>query len=548
MKQFFKDFHINSSFTAAPLLIFVLTALISMLGFIMNITLIPYALPMAVIAVLVWGMRDRSMLLSCIVTMTLMLIALPVAGTVFDLSYDGMYFHKEAVNALSDGWNPLRESFRSFSPYGNLQDLSLWMDNYPKGMWSSYACLYAMSGKIEMAKGLNIIFVLMLFFAAYDTVSSVFSKKGIPCLALSLVFTANPVIFSQYFTFMNDLPVAALIMVCAFYGMKIYADKADSMDYVCLFLAFAASFAVKFTAPVYCGFTLAGYGIAVAIKNKGKKLVKPCTVVILAAVLGFVLIGADPYIKHILNGQNPIYPVMGQGSYDIMNTNAPKGLDQLPTAVSFFISLFSKVAPNPGDIPVWKIPFTMDWQYEISGLNAPDVRLSGFGIWFSGLLILTVILGILSIRKSKGASSVIPALCVFTLLVLFFPESWWARYHPYFYYVPCMLLLAFSCAPKRNTLVLAVSALFFVNCAISGAAVYRSFTSQTYSIKAKMDEIKAVNEPVYLKINDFPCHELWFKEHGIDTTYLPNDQINGETELFFRTTHYLFESQQNQVQ
>jgi hypothetical protein len=561
-----KDLKINNKFAAAPILIFALTVLFSSFCFIFNFQNITLSLVIAVAVVAFIGIKfDRSVLISCIITVVLLILAVIVAGHVYDMSYDGMYFHKEAVYSIAKGWNPLKTNFTDFSQFGNLQDLPLWLNNYPKGVWSLYACVYNLAGKIECAKGANIIFVLMLFFTAYDTVSTVFKKKGLMCLFIAAVFTANPVITSQYFTFMNDLPVAALIMVCAFFGMKIYAQKADNWDYICLAAAFASSFAVKFTAPILCGVTLAAFGIAVLIKNKGKKILKPCIVVAVAAAIGVCIMGTDPYIKHIKDGVNPIYPVMGEGAYDIMNTNAPEGLDEMSTAKALAVSVMSQSSPNPGDTPVIKIPFTVG-ENELDSLSAPDVRLGGFGVFFSGILFLSVLLGIYALFKSKGTMSIVPALVVFVILGLFFPESWWARYSPYVYYIPCLMLLAFSCVEKpkavwairafvlhnnskyervkktkvislENVVSFIMCCIILVNSAISGLMVLKRFYKETKEVKYKLQQIADTGKHVLLDINDFPCHEMWFNEANIDYEVVwTMDTDNCYT--FLRTTFY----------
>ncbi len=506
-----------SGFAAAPILIFAITVLISSVCFMLNITNITFSLIIAIAAVAAAGIKfNKSIFISCLITVALLLIAIKIAGHIYDVSYDGMSFHKEAVYAFSNGWNPWRLSFWYFNSFGRMQDTALWLDNYPKGVWSLYSCVYSIFGKIEYAKGANMLFVLMLFFTAFDTIRSVFGKKIWVSLLLASMFTANPVIASQYFTFMNDLPGAAVIMVCAFYGMKIYSDKAGDLDYICLAAAFSSSFAIKFTAPVFCGAVLISFGIAKAIKNRGKKILKPCVIVMLSAVMGVCVMGADPYIKHLTEGKNPIYPLLGEGKYDIMNTNAPTGIKDMPTAEALLVSLFSRSTPNPEDTPQLKIPFTVDRNSELWAISVPDTRLGGFGVLFSGILILSIILGIIALFKAKNVSAAVPAIIAFALLALFFPESWWARYHPYIYYIPCLMVLAFSCVGRSTLITVGMCALMLINSAFNGYYVCRSFYRQTKILKWKIYEINQTHKHAVFCINDFPSHEIWLNEHDVD--------------------------------
>lgn len=528
-------------FSAAPIFIFALAAAINSLGFIANIGGGAYAIIIAAAALLIYGLwKDRRLFIAGICTIALLGLFSFISGTIMDMSYDGMYFHKEAVYAIAKGWNPLYQPLSEFDRYASLQDLALWLDNYPKGVWSVYASLYNLCGQIECAKGVNILFVMMVFFSAYDAAKKVFSLKNLPALFISAAFAANPVILSQVFTFMNDLPVASILIVCGFYAMKIYANKADRLDYIILAAAFASSFTIKFTAPVYCSAVLLAYGLAVLIKNGKKAMFKPVICVICAGVIGLCFFGADPYIKHIANGQNPVYPVMGEGKYDIMNTNAPAGFDDMPAAKQLFVSLFSKSAANPGDAAVLKIPFTVSSD-ELYASGAPDVRVSGFGVLFSGILVLSIILAILTLffRKNKN-SAALPAIIAFIIMAFIVPESWWARYSPYIYYIPCLLLLRFAIIDKTSIISCLMSLLMLSNGAISFLCVYNTFSQKTDTIKGILTSIKDSGNTVMLNINDFPSHAIWFDEYGIDYTDCKTLPEGVEPIQFYQTTYYWF--------
>lgn len=527
--------------TIAPVLFFTLTALISSIGFIAGKGAGAYSAILAAAALLLYGIwRDRRLFLAAVITFAAAAVCTAFTGFIMDASYDGMYFHKEAVYALANGWTPLYTPLAAFDRFADCQDLALWLDNYPKGVWSLYAAFYDITGSIECAKGANILFVMALFFSAFDTVHTVFGLSGFKRAVISAAFAANPVILSQFFTFYNDLPVAALIMICAFCGMKIYADTADKYDYICLAAAFAASFSVKFTAPIFCGAVLLAYGAAVAVKTRGKGLLKPCVTVLIAAAIGVCIIGADPYIKHIANGQNPIYPVMGEGKYDIMNTNPPAGFEAMPRAKQLFISLFSRTEQDAGAQAKLKPPFSVG-KDELEALAAADVRLGGFGVLFGGILLLCLPLLAACLVYLRRQSAAVPALIIFALLALFFPESWWARYNPYTYYIPCLITVWFFTGSKYKFFSTIISVLLILNGAISASAVYSYLHGETKHIQAQLEAISSDGRPVLLRINDFPSHAIWFSEAEIDYE-VANGPIDNPL-IFYRTTKYKFISE-----
>lgn len=525
-------------FTLAPVLIFTLTAAASAIGFLFGAGGGAYSIIIPSAAILLYGAwRDRALFFTSVATLASVVLCCIITVGVYDASYDGMYFHKQAAISLANGWSPLYTPFADASRFAGCQDLALWLDNYPKGVWSMYAAIYDICGKIEAAKGANILFVFMLLFSALDAAGTIFSLHGIKRFAIAAAFAANPVILSQFFTYYNDLPVAALVMVCGFMGMKIYTGKASRSDYICLIAAFAGSFAVKFTAPVFCGAVLLAYGIAFLIKNHINAIITPCAAVCTAVLIGVCLLGADPYIKHISNGKHPVFPVMGEGKYDIMNTNPPEGFDAMPRPKQLAVSLFSKAKSDAGAAAELKLPFTFK-DDELDALGAADVRLGGFGVFFGGILLICIPLAILCALRGKKYTAALPAIAAFAALALFFPESWWARYNPYTYYIPCLLILWFTQIEKVPLTSVILSALLVANGLISGCAVLSHQLHETSVIKTQLLKIRAENKPVLLRINDFPSHCAWFDEFGID--YEISDTPLESPEIFYRTTKYQY--------
>lgn len=525
-------------FTLASLLVFSLTALISSIGFIFGLSGGAYCLILAFCAVVLYGLlKDRALLPAAFFTLAAVVICCFAASFIYDTSFDGMYFHKEAARTLAAGWNPLYTSFADISDFSYCQDLHVWLDNYPKGVWSLYAAVYSLCGRIEAAKGANILFVIMLFSAAYDVCFSVFSLKSAPRVIISAAFAAHPVILSQFFTYYNDLPVAALVMVCGFMVMKLYAGKAERIDYVCLAVAFASSFAVKFTAPVFCGSVILAYIAAFALKKDWILFKKTCAVFCIAAFVGVCILGADPYIKHLLHGQNPVFPLLGAGKYDIMNTNLPRGFDDISGVKQLLISLFSRSNQEIGANAEFKIPFTFNRE-EFNSLGAADVRLGGFGVLFGGMLVLSLGAAAVCLIKGTDNTAALPAIVIFVLLALFFPETWWARYNPYIYYIPCLIAVMLPSCIKTAVPACLLSAVLIVNGLISLTAVSANLIRNTNIVKESLAEIKNENKPVLLRINDFPAHSAWFDEMGIEyeISYKPLD----EPIVFYRTTKYQF--------
>ena len=382
----------------------------------------------------------------------------------------------------------------------------------------------------------------MLLCTAYSTFKTVYSFNSRRSWIISVLICLNPVFICQIFTSYNDMAVGTLIITAALLGMKIYAERADEVDYITLFCVTAMSCLVKFTAPLLVGLVLIAYGTGYLVKTRGKNFSmhfkKPAAVIISGFLIGTVIFGFDPYIKHLANGQNLVYPVMGEGKYDIINTNASQGLEGKPEALKYFISLASESNSNFNEHYKIKIPFSIHSR-EVLYLNNADIRLGGFGVWFSGALLLALACAAAAcFKKHRMKAETAILLITFFALGLFFPEAWWARYASYTYYIPIFLMIYAGSSPVKNikTASLAVAAVLLINSTLNAVCVTKSGIKEKTEIDKYLDIIKAQNKSIILRVNDFPSHVKLFEEKGIDFTLSPISLYNPVE--FYKTTKF----------
>lgn len=483
---------------------------------------------------------DRVLLRLFLLNVCVLALWCVVCNFIFDWSYDGMYYHKEAIIDLKEGWNPFYQSSLDATVFASYPDMDLWLDNYPKGLWLFSAVIYSLTNLLETAKAVNILFIIPVFSVAVDVMKTVYQMNRQKSVIFGLLFAMNPVFICQLFTSYNDLAVGAIVIITMLLSMKIVSEKASNYTYLLLAAVIAVSCTVKFTAPVLAGIVLLIFGIWYAMKHRRepKHLAKPVAVVLAAFIAGVCLLGFDPYIKHIMNHQNPVYPVLGEGAYDIMNTNPPKGFENKNAVEKLLASVFSKTNNLPEEAPELKIPFTIHSSEWIHLSNA-DIRVGGFGVLFSGVFLLSLVIFFVALcHNKKIRMETAAAFAAIFLLLLFFPESWWARYASYAYYLPVFILA--EAANLRKTKVfsgvticlIALNSLFFAGC------VLKTGVEVTHQLKVKLEEIKSHQKTVIVRVNDFPTHRKLFEEFGID--YEVSHTSLDDPMIFYRNTKYKF--------
>ena len=382
-------------------------------------------------------------------------------GQFYDASYDGNSYHKLAIGLLKYGWNPVYEK-----PEGEVITRILrtnvyvdpWVEGYCKGTWFFAASVYAISGNIETGKCYNAILLVAVLLTAYGAY-----RKRIknPYVAFGLAFVTafNPVLVSQLFTFYIDGALYATLALLIIYLLIWLLDEKFARPYIFTLIGAAMITCgnIKFTGLLLGGcFCILNYAIYVGrtiLLNKKdlskkeifRKVLPSFITFASIAVLTVVFAGFSAYITNLIRHQTIGYPITGKDAIDIMTPNSPftPGTNYL---VCLFQSLFSKVDNfnyTFGNEVQLKMPFTIV-EGELNMLSQfCDTRLSGFGVFFSGVVIISAGLFIYECVIVKKNYENLLLLLNFVLCIIFIfaiKESWWARYAPYAYIAVIMIL------------------------------------------------------------------------------------------------------------
>ena len=427
---------------------------------------------------------SKKELLICSLTVLLLIIAsILFCGSILSYDYDGNSYHKVAIGFLKNGWNPILESGRIFSErYFNstaVSGTSVWIDHYGKSTWLFSSVIYLITNNIECGKAYQLLGCISLFCISFSYFLSN-KKKIIKSVLLAFLLAFNPVSLSQLLTFYVDGYLFSLlyILMIALFQLadNIIIDK--KVSWIMIFSSMILLSNVKFTGLLYggvaCILVYGGMFIYSTFINKQyipqNRLLKYLFTFATLAVLCICWIGYPTYITNFIDHGSFTYPLTGDGKIDIITSNSPAGFVGKNAIYQFFYGIFGRMGNVLYDIenplPKLKIPFSL----HASELVIPsvDTRISGFGFFFSGLLIVSLI-GILFYITNKQNSKnhrLFVSLALLLILSSSFaiPAGYWARYNPFLWLVILIYIYIYEPTSKiKNNLYMGYIILLLIN-------------------------------------------------------------------------------------
>lgn len=394
----------------------------------------------------------KNIFIAVIFPIAIIFFSIFINGKIYDYTWDGNSYQKATTGMLAIGWNPLYEELEDFDDNSleqiNIGDESpIYINNYAKASNIFSANIYKFTGNIETSKAINTITISMMFLFTFSYL--LYKEKSLLfSIAFSVCVVSYPVVCVQFLTNYIDLLVYAFLYLTIFSFFifeeeKFIFSKKDNL--FLFFMLIAISINIKFSlfgyAGVYCLIYYIWY-IYRCVKGKlDKKFFKDFTITaILSVLVGVFVIGLSVYPKNLLDHGHPFYPIMGENSVEIVTQNQPKEFKEKSAIEKFFVSLFSEaddIIESSNEKIKLKIPFTIH-EDELDHVGLPDLRLSGNGIFFSGIFLISIIIIVFLIKdlyndnQRKCILFILP-LSLTILMTFLFNEAWWARYFPQLY-------------------------------------------------------------------------------------------------------------------
>ncbi len=428
-----------------PYIILITTSLIVSCTFLaFNVPLSSAAFPVSIIITLVISFifirqlfPHRSFIISAtvlVVTTIFFLCGHLYACGFYDFSYDGQWYHEDAMIFLKKGWNPYHH-YLSEKEY-HADEL---LNHYAQGAWIVRASYYIFSDLIESAKLFNFLLIWSSFFICAATLIRIRKNSLLFACAIAALAALNPIVveFSLSYYVDGHVSSCSLIVISLFF-LYVQTKRVPVLVLFCIALVYFVN--IKFTALVFAGiFLSAGFIYLLVKKHSGIRRYVIASVT--ACVVALCFVGFPTYLTNTVVRHHPFYPLMGPGNIGEM-------ISQVCYPADFFgLNRFEKLNRSLFAVPTWsRAPVTSQPKHLFDHFN-PDfltnfangiAEISGFGPLFGEcamLMLFSVLIFLPFHFKNKNILNLLLVCGVLLVSVFIVPECWYFRYVPQLYFV-----------------------------------------------------------------------------------------------------------------
>lgn len=392
----------------------------------------------------------------------------------WDLSWDGRWYHTDfTLGFVKEKWSPVRKRF----PEWLFIDVNIYM--FPKSYEILAAHLYLLFQDLELAKIVNILPVLAMFFIILEYLKNKLQHRYAVIFSLALAF--SPTVLSQMFTLYLDGFLYSIVGSYIFLALLNHEQKQQMFSYdfiIMKSMLMIISFGVKMTSIPFM-IILVGADMLV-FATKRKKFIKESCLLLGVSLFALLYIDFHPYMTNFIETGNPFFPVMDKATNAlIMVKNTPVDFRSVPPLKSFFLSYFSQPSNSTQ-------AESLNFHFKILPValegSTYDIRINGFGFYTPVLLIISLIsYGLLFFNK-KMDKQILFYMGAVWLSVFLMPYSWWARYVPQMWIallLPIIFLISFQTKKilYYNIFIMILS----INNIIFFTDIYKIFNASAYA-------------------------------------------------------------------
>ena len=430
-----------------PVTLFIIATVWLMIGFDINAVLFP--LSMVISAVFFYllltseGYKKQTVWGILVFAVGLCAILFTISGQFYDFSFDGQWYHQDAIILLKNGWNPFYDQpiLNEIASGKNAN----YINCYPKAPWTISACVYATSGAIEYAKFYQLVLLFASFFLSLHFMLRWFPLSILSAFLLSFVVAFSPVVVGQTLSFYVDGQLAVFTLLTLYFLCDWVSNLESKVPLALLGLCLIYLANIKFTGLIYSLVFLffAFSWVLWKEREKALQMVLKLSVIMTVAIF---LFGYCTYPRNIIQHGHPFYPIMGKNNEgkEIAAAQYPKNFFGKNRFEKFYLASFA--LPNytaPKTHP--SIPKELFTSNVVKASlpyyrNHQPVEMSAMGPLQAELLILLVPLFLLSFLFYRKLWIYVLFFGLATSCVIQ-PECWNYRYVPQLLFIYLLVII-----------------------------------------------------------------------------------------------------------
>ena len=430
-----------------PVTLFIIATVWLMIGFDINAVLFPLSVFIAAVIFYLLlnseGYKKQTVWGILVFVGGLCTILFTISGHFFDFSFDGQWYHQDAIIFFKNGWNPFYDSpiLDEIVSGKNAN----YINCYPKAPWTINACVYATTGAIEYAKFYQLVLLFASFFLSLHYLLRWFPLSILSAFLLSFVVAFSPVVVGQTLSFYVDGQLAVFTLLTLYFICDWVANLEKKVPLLLLGLCLIYLANIKFTGLIYSMIFLFFAFTWVFWKDRGRalKMLLRLSVVMTLAIFVF---GFPTYGTNILHKGHPFYPIMGKNNEgkEIASSQYPLNFFGKNRFEKFYLASFA--LPNytaPKTHPsIPKVLFTSNVVKASLPYyrNHQPVEMSAMGPLEAELLILLVPLFLLSFLFYRKVWVYILFFGLATSCIIQ-PEFWNYRYAPQLLFIYLLVII-----------------------------------------------------------------------------------------------------------
>ena len=422
--------------------ILIVSSIVWFVGWHITPIVLPLALIMASVVFAVMKTSKKEQLLTCSISIGIILLATLIETFVYDVSYDGNAYHQPIIYALANGWNPIYDHHNTV--ISDSWNMNIWIDHYCKGAETIASTFLVITGNIESGKALNLLLPLALFLILYDFLKERFvgkfsTKKS---LLYSLGIAFSMVMVGQITSYYIDY-IGYFTFVLALLGVYDITDTKgdDKLGYWLLVCSIMMAASVKFNMLFWSGFLVACGLIIMLVQKNYKNALRLSLISASVAIISVCVLSYNPFVTNMIDHANPVYPLfeknMLEGDSPARNAQPPY-IHEAPRYKQVLLSYFQRPTndmKSTAYVPPYRITKTNIYR---SGYCCTNV--GGGGLFFIEILLVSFIIFAL-FRKGKYYMQFSLAAIALLATLFILPIGSNFRYVPFIYLLPFLALL-----------------------------------------------------------------------------------------------------------